>query len=81
MAEVLYLDRNRFRALPGAEARQTAPNVWEVEVPRDAAVRRILRGEVTAEAFDGSLWEVDGVESIQALGTAERRDTVTVLLP
>ena len=81
--EVLYLHRGRFVALPGVELRQLAPNAWELRVPRSEDVQRVLRAEPAMDMFDESVWMVDGVESIHAVGSGEDGEgiQVTILLP
>lgn len=71
--------RNRFVAVPGAEARRAAANTWEVRVPRTAEVARALRvRDVTLEAFDDAVVAIDGQTSTQALGSGETAAHVVV---
>lgn len=80
---VEIVHRNRFVALPGATARRTRANAWEVTIPKSEAVAKLLRKAVSASAFDGVTFAIDGEESVHALGSAEDRQAVrvTVLLP
>lgn len=83
MPTVLYLHRGRFRELPGATARRVRANAWTVQVPCTAAIQRAIGREVTPEAFDGSVWLIDDVESMSAVGSGATPQavTVSVLLP
>lgn len=83
MSVVELLVRNRFVSLPGATARRGQANAWELVIPRDEAVARLIRGPVTLEAFDGATFAIDGVESLQAIGAGEdaRVVRVTALMP
>jgi len=77
------LRRGRFVAVPGLTAERTGANVWKVQVPKTEEVRRLLRADVTPEAFDDAVWAVGDDESVQSIGSADRPDhvEVTVLLP
>lgn len=80
---IALVHRGRVHSLPGATAVQTGPNVIVVTVPRTEPVRRLLRAEVEPEWFDGAVWMVGEVESVQSMGSADRGSVVevTVLLP
>lgn len=81
--ELALLHRGRFHPVPGAELAPAGLNAFRVTVPKSEAVRRLLRREVTAEAFDEAVWLVGETESVQSVGSADHPDhvEVTVLLP
>lgn len=78
MPELHVLHRNRFHPLTGATARPLAANAWEITVPATDAVKKLTRRGFTAEAWDGAVFLVDGVETEPAVGSGESKKAVTV---
>lgn len=80
--QIELLTRGRYETLPDATARHVGANAWEVRIPRSARTERLLR-KWELDAIDGATLMIDGVESLQVVGT--REDTAalvaTALLP
>ncbi len=76
------LHRGRFHPVPDATARVVALNAVEIALPRASRVHALCRRQPTAEAWDGAVFAVDGVEAEPAVGSGEDASgvRVTVLL-
>ena len=83
MPTVEILHRGSFRLLPGVAAKRICANAWEVVIPKDDTMKKLLRGKLKLEDFDEAVLLIDGVESQYAVGTEERKEGVvlSVLLP
>lgn len=75
---VEFLHRNHFRPLPGAKATRIRANAWEVVVPDDEAIRKLIRGALTPESFDDAVIAINGDESVQCMGSGTRKGAVVV---
>jgi hypothetical protein len=71
--------RGRFVALPTATARLVGPNAWEIRIPTSDPAFGSLRRTPTAEAWDGVVFSIDGIESEPATGSGEGPDHVVVV--
>lgn len=80
--QIELLSRGRYEPLPDATARHLDANAWEVRIPRSARAERLLR-RWDVDAIDGVTLVIDGVESLQVVGSREDRAALvaTALMP
>ena len=78
MPALALVVRGRFQAVPSLVATRVAANVWSIRVPKTDPIHRAARRAPTAEAWDGAIFSIDGVEAEPAVGSGEDADAVVV---